>query len=395
MLLKRLTAAAGLLAIPATQAFLVPPEVSDADIQVANTIEGISAQVAETHVVEVECPGCPILVRGRRGKTYLRKTDRPSHLELTFSIEHQPGHDRLLVNGIELYPDPRPSFEPLLAPQINEDKRHHRGHDRHDRDHDDHKHRGRPSRHAPQPQRLGFAARVGPLTEDATGQYEVVEIEFQIIEVGVAFIDGIPAVKVKLIQDGEGRLLMLQLEKSEPKQVLEHTKGGAEQCQTMMCQWIAMAREKLKSLKGFGHCRGGGHSKGGMASLAHSEAPHGHPHHHHPPADGPWSAPFREHRWGKLLKHIGSHILLPVFVGIVAGVSVSLIGMAVGTVLVSLWRVVFRRRSSGHRRHRSHHSHHKAAPKEAVLDEEKSCLMAHEDLPPSYEEEEIVKTSQV
>ncbi|KAK4124943.1 hypothetical protein N657DRAFT_632876 [Parathielavia appendiculata] len=388
MLLKLFTAAAGLLAIPATQAFLVSPEISDADIQVANTIESLGDLGAETQVVDVECPGCPILVRGRRGKSFQRKIDRPSHLELTFSVDHQPDHDRLLVNGFELYPTSRPSFEPLLAPQIVEGRRRHRGHDRHDRDHNDRKHRVRPSRHTPQPQRLGFTARVSAPKKDANRQFELVEVELQIIEVGIAFIDGIPNVKVTLIKDAEGRLLMSQIEKSEPKQVLEHPNGGAEQCETMMCEWVATVREKLKGLKGFGHCHGG-HTKGGTASPALGEAPHGHPHHHHLPGDKPRPTPFREHRWGKLFKHIGSHILLPVLIGIVAGVSVSLIGMAVGTVIVSLWRVVFRRRN-GHRRH---HSHHNAAHKEAALDEEKSGLMEHEDLPPSYDEE-TTKTSQ-
>jgi hypothetical protein len=229
---------------------------------------------------------------------------------------------------------------------------------------------------------------VGAPKKEADGQFELVEVELQIIEVGVAFIDGIPDVKVKLIKDGEGRLLMSQIEKSESKKVLELPTGGTEQCKTMLCKWIAMAREKLKTLKG---CHGGA-----VKPAVSGDHPHHHPHHHHPPPPGSWTAPYQERHWGKLFKHIGSHILLPVLIGIVAGVSVSLIGMAVGTVLVSLWRAVFRRRS-GHRRHHSGHAHHhhKAARKEAALDEEKSGLMEYQDAPPSYEKEETVKTAQV
>jgi hypothetical protein len=317
MLLKRLTVAAGLVAVPAANAFLIPPEVSDADIQVANTIGSIGAQVAETQVVNLECPGCPVLVRGRRGKSFQLGIDRPSHLELTFSVDHQPDHDRLLVNGFELYPTTRPSREELVAPQVvdwrDEEKRHQR---EHDHDHDDHRHHRRPHRLTPQPQRLGFAARVGAPKKDADGQFELVEVELQIIEVGVAFIDGIPDVKVKLIKDGEGRLLMSQIEKSESKKLVELPKGGAEECETMLCKVIATAREKFKALKG---CH-----RGGMKPAVSGEVAHHHPHHHHAPAPGSWTAPYQERQWGKLFKHIGSHILLPVLIGIVAGVSVSL-----------------------------------------------------------------------
>jgi len=408
MLLKPLTLAAGLLAVPATQAFLLPPEVSDADVQVASTIESIGAQVAETQVVNVECPGCPILLTSRRGKDVQVYIDRPSHLQLTFLVDHQPDHDRLLVNGFALYPSEEMVLTTLSALQIvdreDKEKRHRPEHDHHDREH----HR-RPHKLTPLPQELGFGLQVNRTQKDADAQFELVELELQIIAVGTAFIDGIPNVKVKLVKDAEGRLLMSQIEKGEPKKMVDHPGSGADTpaCSTVLCKWLSFVRaklEKLKSLKGFKNC----HSKGGMKPPVSSDAPHHHPHHPHPdrPAADSWRAPYQEHRWGKLLKHMASHILLPVLIGIVAGVSVSLVGMAVGTVIVSLWRILFRRRtsgsSSGHRRRHSSHSHHhhKAARKEAAFEEEKSGLMAYQDAPPSYEEqeeqeEEVVKTAQV
>lgn len=307
MLLKPLTVAAGLLAVPATQAFLIPPEVSDADIEIASTIESVGPQITESHVVDVECPGCPILVTGRRGKDVQLQIDRPSHLELTFSVDHQTDHDRLLVNGLELYPSHNPLREILVAPQVvdhreKKDKRHNR------------EHRKRPHR-LPQPQKLGFGVQVGQPKKDTDGQFELVEIELQIIEVGVAFVDGIPSVKVKVIKDGEGRLLMSQIEKGEPKHLLEVPKGGAEECTTMLCEYMAALRAKLKSVKGFGHCHGGA-MKG--------SAPGGNVAHPHRPSGDHWRAPYQERRWGMLFKYIASHILLPVLIGIVAGVSVSL-----------------------------------------------------------------------
>jgi hypothetical protein len=373
MLLKPLTLAAGLLALPATQAFLVPPEVSDADIQVANTIENIGSQVAETRAIDVDCPGCPVLVTGRRGRPVQLQIDRPSHLEFTFSIDHQPNHDRLLVNGFELYPSSGMMRDELSAPQVV------------DREDKEKRHRKHPHKLEPQPQRLGFGVMVGPAKKDVDGQFELVEIELQIIEVGVTFIDGISSLKVNLIKDTEGRLIMSQVLKGEPKNLLGGHKGGADECTSRMCKWLAAAKEKLKKFKGFGNCHGA--AKGGMRPAAD-------PHHPHHP-DGHWRAPYQQRRWSKLFMYIGSHIILPVLIGVAAGVTASLIGMAVGTVIVSLWRVLFRRRRSS-RSHRRRHSHaRKAALKEAALVEEKSGLIEHQDPPPAYEDEEAVKTSQV
>ncbi|KAH6855112.1 hypothetical protein B0I37DRAFT_47315 [Chaetomium sp. MPI-CAGE-AT-0009] len=381
MLLKPLTLVAGLLAVPAARAFLIPPEVSDTDIQVANTIESVGSQVTDIQVVDVECPGCPVLLTNRRGKSVQFKTKFPSHLELAFSVDHLADHDRLLLNGVELYPSHETLITALKAPQIVDrkpkEKRHHP---------DGERHKGR-HRVYPQPQQLSFGLRVAPAIKDAEGQFELVEIEFQIIAVGVAFIDGIPAVKVKLIKDGEGRLVISQIEKGEANTFVKELPGGdADECTTMLCRWLAAAREKLKKFKGLGHCG----TKGAESSPASGEASHSHSHpHSHRPVTGHG---HQEHRWGKLFKHMASHILLPVLIGIVAGVSVSLVGMAVGTLLVSLWRAFFRRRRSSSSGHRRRHSHHKAPRKEVVLvEDEKAGLMENQDAPPSYEEQETPK----
>ncbi|KAK3906597.1 hypothetical protein C8A05DRAFT_40623 [Staphylotrichum tortipilum] len=404
MLLTPLTVVAGLLALPAN-AFLIPPEVSDADVQVANTIESIGAPVPDGQVVEVACPSCPVLVHGHRGQPIQLKTHRPSHLELTFSVDSLPDHDRLLVNGFELYPSGNPLRETLLAPQVIDRKE-----KRHEREHDHHNdgmrsHRKGTQRLVPQPQRLGFGLHVGPAQKAADSQFVIVEVELQIIEVGSTFIDNIPNVKVKLVQDGEGRILMAQIEKGASKKLVESPNGDVtEECTTMLCKWLAAVKEKLKIVKGFGHCHKGGNMEGAM-NPAHGgagEQSHPHPHHPHPLQEGAehWHARYPERRWGKLFKYIVAHILLPVLIGIVAGVSISLIGMAVGTVTVSLWRFFFRRRRSSsissHRRHHSGHTHHhKAARKEAAGSDEKSGLMEHQDPPPSYEEEDTVKPAQV
>lgn len=320
MLLKPLTVAAGLLAVPAAHAFLLPPEISDADIQIANTIESVAAQVVDVRTVDLECPDCPILVRGRRGRPIQVKLHRPSNLSLTFSVDHQPDHDRLLVNGFELYPTVDP-LEVLEAPQVvnweakPKPDRRRKEHHRHDG-----KRGKRPHRLTPQPQRLGFGLHVGPAQKNADGTFELVEVDLQILEVGMAFIDGVPDVKLKLIKDGQGRLLMSQVEKSAAEKLLELPNDRPEECNTKLCRLLAAARAKFQGLRPHKPCHG--------AAVAEFEAPNGPSHPdaprpHHPHGDH-WRGPFHVHRWGALLKHVAAHIFLPVLIGIVAGVSVSL-----------------------------------------------------------------------
>lgn len=392
--MKPLAIAAGLLACPTVNAFLIPPEISQNDIEIAGNVAAALAsapQISEIQPIDLECPGCPILVKGRSGFDVQVQTDAPSHLELTFSIEHQPqGGDRLVVNGFELYPNADPFSNALVAPQVLDkevEKRH--DHD-HNRDHSD-GHRKRPHhrRPEPQPQRLGFGMHVGPAKKTQDGEFDLIEVELQIIEVGFSFVEDIPSLKINLIKQNSGKLLMTHIEKVIPQKEVDapDAQTAAEECATVMCQIMALTREKVKQfnkLKPSFGCHGG-KNKGGMMR----PEGHGHPHHPRPHGIRPDHLKFpqqREHSWGKLFKNIFAHILLPVLVGIVAGVSVSLIGMMVGTVIVSTWRFFFRKPSSSHRHHRRHsrsHSHNKVSHKEAIAAEEKSGLMV-EEAPPTY-----------
>ncbi|KAK4192586.1 hypothetical protein QBC35DRAFT_484335 [Podospora australis] len=387
MMMKPLTIAAGLLAAPAVNAFLIPPEVSAADIEIANNV---ATKISEIQPIELECPGCPLLIKDRSGFDVQLQTDKTSHLELVFSIDHHSEGDRLVVNGFELYPNADPFSNQLVAPQVldteSETDRHDDGHE--DGGHHKHPHHRRPK---PQPQRLGFGMHVGPVMKSPDSELELIEVELQIIEIGFSFVENIPRLKVNLLKDSTGKLLMSPVEKATPQKSVEAPVEGEEECATAMCKIMAITRQKMKDLKKmrptFG-CHGGK-----MRPAHHGE----HPHHPQPVPHGirPPHLQFsqREHSWGKLFKNIFAHILLPVLIGIVAGVSVSLIGMAVGTAIVSTWRFFFRKPS--HRHHRRHSRSHsrKISRSEAVVAEEKSGLMEQqqeeeqEDAPPAYVDE--------
>ncbi|KAK0718842.1 hypothetical protein B0T21DRAFT_338689 [Apiosordaria backusii] len=398
MLMKSLSlAAAGLLAAPAAHAFLIPPEISESDLKIVQEVEFAEPKIAEVQPIDLECPGCPLNIKGRFGQDIQVKTDRPNHLELLFSIEHRPeGGDRLMVNDFELYPFADPFSSSLIAPQVLDDNTEvEKRHDHHGGEEDGHRRAKHHRRPKPQPQRLGFGLHVSPIQKDTNGKLELIEVELQIIEIGYSFVDSIPKLKVNLVKDQDGKLLMTTIEKASPEKLVEMSEEDkpAEECTTTLCQLMAAAHEKMEQLRKMRlpGCHGG---KEGMGMKPSFNRPHGEHHRggHHEPRPGHMA--MREHSWGKLFKNITSHILLPVLIGIVAGVSVSLIGMAVGTVIVALWR--FFRKPSHTRRHSRRHSLHKTSHKEAVVAEEKSGLLAEEeeqDAPPAYQDADTTTTT--
>lgn len=396
MLMKSLSlaAAAGLLAAPAANAFLIPPEISESDLKIAQEVEFAEPKIAEVQPIDLECPGCPLNIKGRFGQDIQVKTGRPNHLELLFAIEHRPeGGDRLLVNDFELYPFADPFSSNLMAPQVLDDGAEvEKRHDHHGGEEDGHrrgKHHRRPK---PQAQRLGFGLHVSPVQKDTDGNFELIEIELQVIEVGYTFVENIPKVRVNLVKDQEGKLLMTTVEKTAPQTIVEVSdEDKPAECTTRICQLMAAAHEKMEQLRKMRlpGCHGGNKEGMGMRPAFHHGGEHHHGGHHGHSEPRPGRMGMREHSWGKLFKNITSHILLPVLIGLVAGVAVSLIGMAVGTVIVGLWRF-FRKPTHTSRRHSRRHSLHKASHKEAVVAEEKSGLLAEEeqDAPPAYQDAE-------
>lgn len=332
MLMKSLTVAASLLA-PAARAFLIPPQVGESDVQIADTIAAVPS-IADKQVINLECPGCPILVAGKDGSMYQMQTHRPTHLELTFSIDHGPDGDRLLLNDyIELYPKAQRlgashTHAPFTVPQaFDKDDERHQNHKEHDKER--HKKRPHHRRPDPLPQRLGFGFDVAVGRKDAEGEFELIEINFAVQRIGrdFTFAGNKPSVKLNLIKESSGKLLMAKIEDTTPQTLLN---GPEEECSTVYCAWLAAAREKmekLRKLKGFG-CHGRMKGGEGMPPPPPHHGFDGHrPHHHHGrPAfiQGDERAAPRELTWGRLLKNITWHILLPVFIGIIAGVAVSL-----------------------------------------------------------------------
>ncbi|KAK6072669.1 hypothetical protein SCUP515_07249 [Seiridium cupressi] len=386
MQLTSLITAAG-LAVSTTSAFLLPPlpESSESDtvttlpVPVDTDLRTDAPLTAEIQKLELPCPGCPIRVghhRGNGDKTKA-KTNIPSHLELAFTIDHAADHDRLMVNDFVLYPrSPRtkntPSASYSLGAQLLPDHKHSKD--------DKHKLPGHRKQHKPTVEPLGYALSATPVAKSTEDDMELVEVDFQVIEVGNVFVDGIPTVEIKVIKTPEGGLLIGGIETTASESLMKGPVDNQDQCVTMLCRWRAMLNAQMGRFRS-GKCGGGrrpGHTVG--------QGTHGHPHSGH--------RQQHRHRFVNLLRNIASHIILPIAVGIAAGITASVIGMMVGTAIVFLWRTLIRPAGTRRHHHRRGHSSRKTAQSETVVEEEKTGLMSHQEdaveAPPAYVEEGLV-----
>lgn len=387
MLFRPLLTAAGLTAV--ANAFLLPPEISSHEIEILESIPVESADIAQAQSIRLDCPGCPPVFKKHNGKPKHHKP-HSTHLELDFSVDN----DRLLVNGFELYPNSDPFTSVLVAPQVADKPKHHRPHQ------DDetialkshHKFRPHDGRPVAVEQQLGFSLQIQPTIQITDENMDMIVVDLQIIEVGSVLVDGLSNIRVHLIRLPENKLLIGKIQQlpSETAATTALTNAGTE-CTTIICKWRAIIAAQLAKMKMHG-CAGMAAVKGAHGHEAH---PHDHMHHGHHPGH----QKHRQPGWSQLFRKLTSHILLPILVGIVAGVSVSIIGMAIGTILVGLWRKFVRGQSffpSHHCRrlhlsgahHHHHHHHHKAHRTEPAAMEEKAGLMEsqEQELPPAYED---------
>jgi hypothetical protein len=327
MLLNSITVAAAGLAATCT-AFLLPPEVSEADIAIADKVSSlaeVAPDFARVNTVLVDCPGCPIQVRNRHGHVKV-KNGKPNHLILNFAVNHPADEsgDRLLLNGFELYPNSDPFHNVLSAlqtwdkkPQVEEDERERDPETTQLKSH----HKMRPQ-HLKEiiPSQLGFSLQIHPAAEDKDGQeYKLIDLDLQIIEVGNRFVDGVPNVNVRLIKDGSGNLAIAGVE-STASQLQTSPTDKQEECTTLMCKWLAIIKAKMSHMKTSCHRKPGSSANnevvGENQMPGHFKHHGGRPHFHHM---------HSHHRsWAQLFKNITTHILLPIVIGIFAGVTASL-----------------------------------------------------------------------
>lgn len=311
MYLRSLIAGVGLVAT--ANALLVPLDfpISDADDSVTTLpvpteidVDVAVSKVPVSTTLNLKCPGC-IVSRHKHRK------EIPSHLQLEFRVESNDGADRLTLNGYELYPNPDLLRETLTAPVLPDMMFRHLGDKPGAIDRFREKHT----------QRLGFAMETGAVATDEEEDLQLITVDVQIIEVGDVFIERIPDVQVKLVKTPSGKLAIGTVEPIESKGA--GSLDGKEECSTMICRWKAAFFEKLTRLFYSKPCNGDQppppsphHHHDGEGRHGHGlgHHPHGPPHHHM----------GHRHGWAHGLRVFLTHILLPIMIGIVAGVSASL-----------------------------------------------------------------------
>lgn len=303
----------GLLAfVGSSRAFLLPPPTSSSSDSV-NTLPFEDNIATEGRVLELNCPGCPVVVTDIANTVHF--TDVESVLKFNLSVAHEAndGADQLLLNGLPIYPiDPHSQTfqKPLTADQLV-------------------KNADNTWSYVATPA-LGYQLGVKHPVQ-SEDQLDLVSMRIKIVEVANKFIQGIPAVELKLLETPSGKLMLGDAEIKLPKSVSPEPTDDNKECTTVVCKWRAIIAAKLSKLKGCG----------GKNNNRHGEhaRPHGRPHGTH--------RPFRHHRHrhslGRFLKTVAVHIMIPVLIGIVVGITASLVGMIVGNIVIFVWRLLFRR----------------------------------------------------
>ncbi|KAI0394526.1 hypothetical protein F5Y17DRAFT_427664 [Xylariaceae sp. FL0594] len=364
--------------LPIIESATTLPAAVKADVDA--DADAVISQMPQTRTLALDCPGCLRFGLDRHSKF---QKIIPSHLKLDFAIERRKGGgddgaERLTVNGYELYPNPEPVAHTLVAPVLPDLADRHMGIPP--------RYRGGPNR----PQRiqpLGFGMQTQNVAIKHDGEEEdlsLINIEIQIIEVGNVFNEDIPNVQVKLLKTPSGKLAIGAIDTIASRPV--HSKVH-KTCSTRLCRWKTLFFEKLSRYFSFKSCGGSSSSsKSGVPAPFRplwEPAPHQPPRPHSPHAG-------EKHPAGAIMMAFISHVILPVLVGIVAGIFVGLLSLMLGSFIVYLWRGIFRRRTSSS--HRCRHAR-KVASTTTAADDEKSGLMAHQEdpseAPPAYMEGEV------
>jgi len=347
-------------AITAVTAILLPPDVSSSDTDIINTLPFEDAIDIDGRVVTVSCPECPVSDQMHSVKT-------PSMLRLNFSIAHADG-DRLLLNGVQIYPlDPQSQLlsDPLTVDQLVKAP-------------DD------TWAYTSSP-RIGYSLSVHHPVQSQEDQLGLAMIHLEIVEVADRFVNGIPSVDLKLVEIPGGKLMVGDVELSTPTAHTDPTDSEKE-CTNLLCKWRAIVAGKLSKFKG---CAGKAGSNTVDAQPGSRPHGHGRPRPHSPPGPHRPHRPHRHHmhhRFTRLLRSAVMHVFIPILIGLVAGITASLVGVVVGHIAIFLWRMLYRRGQKP-----KYIKIRQDKPVAEISDDESDGLVTHEGPPPVYEEVVVVE----
>ncbi|KAI9812784.1 MAG: hypothetical protein M1827_004541 [Pycnora praestabilis] len=300
----------------AASAFLLPPSVSN---EVEDPSKNFHVTIADPYsqVLKLDCPGC-LFAKPNEGIGYTWVADVPNSLVLNFTVRHSYS-EFLKLNDVQFYPSSLQVPEALLASQESHKSAVH--------DEEDFETVESPKL------RLSYAFEFRPVLKAADSENELVPILLDILA-----LDGQPinvdTVELNALKTPDGKLMVVSLKalhdggKNEQGAPAEDKK-----CTTslLLCKWRAIFAEKLKGMKNSIKSCSGGWKYPSKSSIDHSVRPQHESHHGH-----------RKHHHGlkSSLHKITTTIVqvfVPVLIGIAAGMTASLLGLAVGQLIVLLW----------------------------------------------------------
>jgi hypothetical protein len=146
-----------------------------------------------------------------------------------------------------------------------------------------------------------------------------------------------------------------------------------------------MVHDTWKGVKGkFKGCHGmKGKGHGHEHNHGH-KTPHGHAKAEGKPTDafrhGPVIDKMPEQSWGEVLKHVAAYIVIPVLMGVAAGVGVAFFAMFLCTMVLRLVRLFQTEPTES-----AFGATHKAAISDMVVEDEKAGLIVDDEALPQYE----------
>ncbi|KAI9799454.1 MAG: hypothetical protein M1826_005488 [Phylliscum demangeonii] len=337
----------------ATQAFLLPPSISMDGMDLSTTTQGAFLD-GHKQMIKLDCPGCPFIPTTNDAQS------TANALVMTFTVDEKDPN-ALLLNGFQLYPPRFAAPEPIYAPQIPASV------SLVDFAAAEYTFEGVP---------LGYHLAVKPAPVMATAETQVLTLDFQVNAVRGQAVDGLPTLKAVFIRTAHNGLRVARVEQLAARPSHGH-------CRTLplLCKWRAILLHNLGRVRsGF---RAGchkmrlptglralhghlvrltlrpvpSHSSSSAIAASHDvvashDAAMAHPHrrpHHHQYAHGHAHGHHghrQHHRFLRTLQAIALHVIVPILIGVAAGMTAGLLGMVIGRLTVFLWRRFVRRPSA-------------------------------------------------
>lgn len=330
-----------------SQAFLLPPSIAASSVSVAPSMDRILTDTlhhAEELSVAITCPGCPV-----PANMLNRVAEKPeSILRLNMSFSHEQEVDRLLANGVSIYPSDIGLG--ILPPALLVDQL------------------------VKTPSGWEFTGSylasytlttIRPAPSNPKQPLRVVQTSLNIMSVNGQNVD-VPNLTVRLLEAPDGALMLddASLTPSTP----------ANGCTSFICAWKAYIKDKFSKPKGCSGMHRPHH--GAIGSTAgpgrtHHRPHFFHSHHHHHKHTG----------FMKFLHVAVVRVLLPVMLGVVIGATASVVGIVVGHIVIFIWRTLFRR---GQRQ--AYSRIQLDDTNEGDVEEESKSLVQNQDAPPVYED---------